>query len=118
MGALGRGLGVSEAMSFEERGESVIASHALEDLKLVYRVLHEHLTQHPALMDTHFLIELQNFLHAKARQQGVDTADHGAWDTWLGHADAAPCDRRVARRRVLDPNQGRRGNQDRRSEED
>ena len=90
-------------MSFEERGETIIGAHALEELKLVYRVLHRHLATHTELMDTHFLIELQNFLHAKASADGVDTANHSAWDAWLGNTDAEPCDRRLRRRRTIDP---------------
>ncbi len=90
-------------MSFEQRGESVIGAHGLEELKLVYRVLHRHLAAHTELMDTHFLIELQNFLHSQAQTDGVDTANHSAWDAWLGNTDAQPCDRRLRRRRTIDP---------------
>ncbi len=90
-------------MSFEQRGETVIGAHSLEELKLVYRVLHRHLSQHVALMDTHFLIELQNFLHAQATAEGVDTSNHTAWDAWLGNPDAPACDVRVRRRRTIDP---------------
>jgi len=90
-------------MSFEQRGETVIGAHDLEELKLVYRVLHRHLAKHTELMDTHFLIELQNFLHARAQADGVDTAHHSAWDAWLGNTDAEPCDRRLRRRRTIDP---------------
>ena len=92
-------------MSFEERGETVIGAHSLEELKLVYRVLHRHLAEQTELMDTHFLIELQNFLHAKASADGVDTANHSAWDAWLGNTDAEPCDRRLRRRRTIDPDE-------------
>ena len=70
-------------MSFEQRGEAVVAALALADLKLVYRVLHRHLGQHPELMDTHFLIELQSHLHRQATADGVDVAVHGDWDAWL-----------------------------------
>lgn len=70
-------------MSFEVQGEAVIGAHSLEDLKLVYRVLHRHLGTHPELMETHFLTELQSFLHQQAQRQGVDGTDHGAWDAWL-----------------------------------
>jgi hypothetical protein len=90
-------------MSFEHRGETVMGLHDVEDLKLVYRTLHAHLAEHPELMETHFLIELQNFLHARARAEGVDTTHHGAWDAWLGNADAVPCDVRVQGRRTVDP---------------
>jgi hypothetical protein len=72
-------------MSFERRGEAVIGAHALEELKLIWRVLHSRLTEHPELMDTHFLIELQDYLHRQARAEGVDTANHGEWDAWLGN---------------------------------
>ena len=90
-------------MSFEERGEAVIGAHSLEELKLVYRILHRHLAKHTELMDTHFLIELQNFLHQRAQADGVDTANHSAWDAWLGNTDAEPCDRRLRRRKTIDP---------------
>jgi len=90
-------------MSFEQRGETVIGAHDLEELKLVYRVLHRHLAKHTELMDTHFLIELQNYLHKQASADGVDTANHSAWDAWLGNTDAEPCDRRLRRRRTIDP---------------
>ena len=72
-------------MSFEERGEAVVGVHAVDELRLIYRILHSHLAEHSELMDTHFLIELQDYLHRQARAEGVDTADHGAWDAWLGH---------------------------------
>jgi hypothetical protein len=93
-------------MSFELRGEAVVAAHSVEDLKLVYRVLHRHLSQHPELMETHFLTELQNFLHARARADGVDTAHHGAWDAWLGNDDAPSCETRFSRRNAENLNHG------------
>ena len=90
-------------MSFEQRGEAVIGAHSLDELKLVYRVLHRYLAKHTELMDTHFLIELQSFLHERASAEGVDTAHHSAWDAWLGNTNAEPCDRRLRRRRTIDP---------------
>lgn len=88
-------------MSFEQRGEAIIGAMSLEDLKLVYRVLHAHLAEHPELMDGAFLLELQDFLHAQARADGVDATHHGDWDRWLGNENAPPCDQRVPRRRTL-----------------
>ena len=76
-------------MSFETRGEAVAAALDRDELKLVFRVLHQHLGQHPELMDTHFLIELQRYLHRQAQLEGVDIADHSAWDRWLD-AQAPP----------------------------
>lgn len=78
-----RVLEVAVIMSFEVHGETVVAAHSLDELKLVYRVLHRHLARHPELMDTHFLVELQGFLHRMAQTDGVDGTDHGAWDEWL-----------------------------------
>lgn len=90
-------------MSFQIRGEAVVAALELRDLKLVYRVLHAQLAGHPDLLDTHFLIELQKFLHARARKDGVDVSDHGAWDRWLGNDAAPACEQRVANRRAIEP---------------
>lgn len=73
-------------MSFEEHGETVIGAHSLEDLKLIYRILHQDLRDHPELMETHFLTELQAFLHQQAQKEGIDGTDHGAWDSWLAEA--------------------------------
>lgn len=86
-------------MSFELRGEAVVGAHGLEELKLVYRVLHDQLTERPELMDTHFLMELQNFLHERCRAAGVDPTDHGAWDRWLGYTEGRVCRRNAGPRR-------------------
>jgi hypothetical protein len=74
---------------------------SLDEMKLVYRVLHAHLAEHIDLMDSGFFSELQGALQGHAKAQGVDVTDHAAWDAWLGNADAPPCDERVANRRVL-----------------
>ena len=90
-------------MSFEDRADAVIAALDADELKLIYRVLHQHLGEHPELMDTDFLIELQNYLQRKAISEKVDIADHGKWDAWIGNENAASCDVRVRGRRVIDP---------------
>lgn len=90
-------------MSFQTRGEAVIAALDRTELKLIYRVLHRHLSEHTDLMDTHFLIELQRFLHSEATREGVDVSDHGAWDRWLGNESAPACAQRVERRREIKP---------------
>ncbi len=56
---------------------------APDDLKKVYRVLHQHLLHHPELLDSQFLEELQGWLQSLAQAQGVDISDHGQWDAWL-----------------------------------
>lgn len=71
-------------MGFECRGETVVGAASLDDLKLVYRVLHNSLKRNPELMDGDFLADLQEFLHRQAQAEGVDGADHGAWEAWLG----------------------------------
>ncbi len=55
----------------------------LGELKLVYIALHAHLLEHAELMDADFLTELQAFLQAAARAEGVEVGDHSAWDGWL-----------------------------------
>ena len=78
-----------------------MTDYPLVEQKLVYRVLHKHLAENPALMDGTFLDDLQRSLQRAAQAAGVDVADHGAWDDWLGNV-AVPCEVRVAGRRVFD----------------
>jgi hypothetical protein len=56
---------------------------SLSDLKQVYRVLHAHLLEHPELMDSELFHQLQSVLQSRARADGIDLADHQAWDGWL-----------------------------------
>jgi hypothetical protein len=72
------------------------------DLKLVYRLLHAQLMDHPELVDSELFHALQTRLQVLARQAGVDLANHAEWDRWLG-APEVPCDERIRRRRILDP---------------
>ena len=72
----------------------------VDELKLVYRVLHRNLMDNLPLMDTGFLTELQRWLQFRAGRDGVDVADHAQWDAWLGGTHIS-CEDRVARRRVL-----------------
>jgi hypothetical protein len=53
------------------------------DLKLVYRVLHQHLLKQHELLDSIFFHDLQTYLQQRARNEGVDLADHGQWDAFL-----------------------------------
>jgi hypothetical protein len=71
-----------------------------DDLKLIYRVLHCHLAQHPELLDSLFFEDLQHRLHKQAGAEGVDVSDHGAWDEWLGNVPVS-CEKRVAKRAVI-----------------
>ena len=63
-----------------------LTQYDLEDLKLVYRVLHHGLTRNPDLMDSRLLADLQEHLHATATAEGVDATDHRALDAWMGNS--------------------------------
>ena len=80
-----------------------MTGYPLSEQKLVYRVLHKHLTDFPALMDSTFLDDLQRTLQKAATLDGVDVADHGQWDDWLGN-EVVGCDVRVANRRTFEGN--------------
>lgn len=70
-------------MSFQLRGEAVMAACDLNELKLIYKVLHSQLREVPELMETQFVIELQTFLQNRAGDDGVDVGVHGDWENWL-----------------------------------
>jgi hypothetical protein len=82
-------------MAFERQGKIVSGEHDLDELKLVYRVLHGGIARFPELMDSDFLIELQGFLQRQAQADGVDATDHGAWEDWLGLPAGQGCKRRA-----------------------
>lgn len=90
-------------MSFEDRADAVIAALDADELRLIYRVLHQHLSEHPELMDTDFLLELQSYLQRRAIAERVDISDHSKWDAWIGNHDSPPCEDRLTRRRRIDP---------------
>src|SRR5205085_8582638 len=75
-------------------------NYPLAEQKLVYRLLHRQLSDFPELMDGEFLLDLQRALQRRAQAEGVDVADHGAWDEWLGNTPVS-CAVRMAGRRVL-----------------
>ena len=74
--------------------------YPLDELKLVYRVLHSRLAAHLDLLDARFFADLQTYLHRRAQADGVDVTDHGAWDAWLGN-EAVSCAVRVQDRSRL-----------------
>ena len=81
-----------------------MTNYPLAEQKLVYRTLHRHLTETPELMDGEFLSDLQVSLQKAAQAEGVDIADHGAWDEWLGNVGAPSCEVRVQNRRTFGAN--------------
>jgi hypothetical protein len=78
-----------------------MSHYSQDDLKLIYRVLHRHLGQHPELLDSQFFEDLQRQLHTQAVAEGVDVADHGAWDEWLGNVPVS-CMTRAEKRSIID----------------
>lgn len=74
--------------------------YSVNELKLVYRILHKNLPNHIELMDAEFLSDLQSLLQQRATQDGVDVGDHGAWDSWLGN-ESTSCQVRNEKRSRL-----------------
>lgn len=63
---------------------SLLSHYSVDELKLVYRVLHAALPENPELMDSLFLEELQSYLQTCAKSEGVDVSLHAQWAAWLG----------------------------------
>ncbi len=61
---------------------------SLEDLKVVYRVLVVHGSEHPELAENAFVTSLDRLLRAQARVEGVDTTDDREWSAWLAGEEA------------------------------
>jgi len=55
----------------------------VQDLKLVYQVLHRNLKHEPELWDSKLLEQLQMELRQQAHQQGYDTSVHLEWERFL-----------------------------------
>jgi hypothetical protein len=70
--------------------------YSVNELKLVYRILHKNLATHIELMDA----DLQSLLQKKAVADGIDIGDHGAWDAWLGN-NVVACQIRNENRTLL-----------------
>lgn len=62
-----------------------IQDYPLDELKLIYRLLHAQLSEHIALMDSQLMQDLQSDLQAQARKAGVDVSAHQQWTAWLAH---------------------------------
>ena len=60
-----------------------LAAFAVDDLRMIYRVLHAHLMEHVELVDSQFFEELQHHLQGLARADGVELANHWEWEKWL-----------------------------------
>ena len=62
--------------------------YPLDELKLVYRLLHSQLPEHMALMDSQLLHDLQTYLQQQASKDGVDVSLHREWAAWLNKLTA------------------------------
>ena len=62
-------------------------TYAISELKLIYSILHSQVLEHPGLMDSDLLQDLQTFLQSQATKDNVDVSDHGQWDDWLNGAN-------------------------------
>ena len=60
-----------------------LAQYPIDELKKLYLVLHGQLPEHPDLMDSELLHDLQILLQSCARDEGVDVTHHAQWATWL-----------------------------------
>jgi hypothetical protein len=55
------------------------------ELKLIYLLLHARLPDHPMLMDSDLLQDIQTHLQGLAKAAGVDVSHHAQWATWLNN---------------------------------
>jgi hypothetical protein len=60
-----------------------LKEYPVDELKLIYQVLHASLPGEPELMDSLLLEDLQRFLQERATQDGVDVSTHSQWAGWL-----------------------------------
>ena len=60
-----------------------LPQYELQELKLIYRLLQAQLPQHPQLIDSELLQDLQTYLQQQARHDGVDVSHHAQWARWL-----------------------------------
>ena len=58
-------------------------TYPLDELKLIYSLLHAQLPENAALMDAELLHDLQIHLQSEAKRAGVDVTLHAQWATWL-----------------------------------
>jgi hypothetical protein len=62
---------------------TALAQYKLQELKLIYRLLHAQLPQQPQLLDSELMQELQTYLQQQAANDGVDVSHHAQWARWL-----------------------------------
>lgn len=80
-------------MEFEGAIQGLELEGTIDDLKLIYRVLHQHLNEHLELLDSPLFTSLQETLQQAAYAEGIDVTDHAQWQAWL--AQGAPQESKV-----------------------
>jgi hypothetical protein len=60
-----------------------LAEYPVEELKLIYHLLHTQIPQHTQLIGSDLLQDLQDYLLQQAKNEGVDVAVHKQWNSWL-----------------------------------
>jgi len=61
----------------------LLSDYAINDLKLIYHLLHDRLPDDPMLMDSDLLQDLQTYLQQQATNDGIDVSLHAQWASWL-----------------------------------
>lgn len=62
---------------------TALTQYKLQELKLIYRLLHAQLPQQPQLLDSELMQDLQTHLQQQAVNDGVDVSHHAQWARWL-----------------------------------
>jgi len=57
--------------------------YSLEEIRLIYQLLHSQVLDSPALMDSDLLADIQSYLQQQATRDGVDISTHSEWSAWL-----------------------------------
>ncbi|OQW91560.1 MAG: hypothetical protein BWK79_16580 [Beggiatoa sp. IS2] len=60
-----------------------LKDYSTEELKLIYNLLYAQLLNHPKLIDSALLQDIQHYLLNQAVQEGVDISQHTDWANWL-----------------------------------
>lgn len=61
------------------------------ELKHIYRALHARLQDDFELLDSELLHDLQDWLQARAGEEGIDVSKHAEWAGWLNDGKPMDC---------------------------
>jgi hypothetical protein len=60
-----------------------LSEYPIDELKLIYHVLHTNMPQQPQLMGSYLLQDIQAQLLQQAKEQGVELNSPQQWSDWL-----------------------------------